>query len=60
MQNVVNRDLSLRLSRTFYYAVAEQLIPETAAKTEPSVTLGFGLLDDGEVELSTLLDTDPP
>ena len=30
------------------------MIPETAAKTEPSVTLGFGLLDDGEVELSTL------
>ena len=51
---IVPRDLSLRLSRTFYYAVAEQLIPETAAKTEPSVTLGFGLLDDGEVELSTL------
>jgi hypothetical protein len=51
---IVPRDLSLRLSRTLYLMAAKQLIPKTDAKTEPSITLGYGLMDDGEVEISNL------
>lgn len=51
---IVPRDLSLRLLRMFYNMANQQLIPQTDKKAAPSVTLGWGILDDGNVELSTL------
>ena len=51
---IVPRDLSLRLLRMFYNMANQQLIPQTDKKADPSVTFGWGILDDGEVELSTL------
>jgi hypothetical protein len=50
---IVPHDLSLRLSGFFYTNAPKELVPETTDKTGPSITFGYGLLDDGEIELQT-------
>lgn len=50
---IVPYDLSLRLSRFFYMIAPKAMVPGTSDKTGLSITFGYGLLDDGEIELHT-------